>query len=230
MKFINLIIILLLTFSCSNDKEIEAFENILGKENSETLTYLVNDFETDFLKRQYPNLTTKQAYKQFLTELSNGKTENWEQISKKSIAYLEESTLRLEIFSVPDSIWIERDPNKLTISNSRIPLLKIKSKYLTPDGTLGYTTSESTFEFVKPINEDSIIESRKYYYNINVIGSYSRALNAISKKSYFLINYLDKREAAGRYDPRIVAKQMLKSKVDLDNYFIKRLIITEIVY
>ncbi|SFZ95188.1 hypothetical protein SAMN05428642_1115 [Flaviramulus basaltis] len=230
MKFINLIIILLLTFSCSNEKETAEFEKVLGKENSETLTYLVNDFESDFLKRQYPNLETKKAYKQFLTELSKGQTEYWKKISESSREYLEKSNLRLEIYSVPDSIWIERDPEKLTLGNSSIPMLKIKRKYLMPDGTFEYSTSESSFRYKEPIDEDSIIESHKNWIDINYVGSYSRALNSISDKSDFLIDYLDIRETAGTIDPRIIADRMLKSKVNLNDYFIKRIIITEIVY
>lgn len=230
MKFINLFIILLLIFSCSNKKDIAEFEKVLGKENSETLTYLVNDFESDFLKRQYPNLETKSAYKQFLTELSKGETEYWKKISKSSREYLKESDLRLEIYSVPDSIWIERDPKKLTLSYSDVPMLKIKRKYLMPDGTLGYSTSESSFRYKEPIDEDSIIESRKNWIDINYVGSYTRALNSISNKSRYLIGYLDIREAAGTIDPFIISSQMLESKVDLNDYFIKRLIITEIVY
>jgi hypothetical protein len=230
MKFIHLIIISLLTFSCSNEKDIAEFEKILGKENSETLTYLVNDFESDFLKRQYPNLDTKSAYQQFLTELSKGETEYWKVISKSSREYLKESDLRLEICSVPDSIWIERDPKKLTLSYSDVPMLKIKRKYLMPDGTFGYSTSVSSFRYKEPIDEDSIIESRKNWIDINYVGSYTRALNSISNKSRYLIGYLDIREAAGTIDPFIIAKQMLESKVDLNDYFIKRLIITEIVY
>ena len=230
MKFIYLFIILLLSFSCSNEKDIAEFEKVLGKENSETLTYLVKDFESDFLKRQYPNLDTKSAYKQFLTELSNGETEYWKEISKSSREYLKESNLRLEIYSVPDSIWIERDPEKLTLSYSDIPMLKIKRKYLMPDGTFGYSTSESSFRYKEPIDEDSIIESRKNWIDINYVGSYTRALNSIPNKSRYMIKYLDLREAAGTIDPFIIAKQMLESKVDLNDYFIKRLIITEIVY
>ena len=230
MKFIYLIIILLLTFSCSNEKDIVEFEKVLGKENSETLTYLVNDFESDFLKRQYPNLDTKKAYKQFLTELSKGQTEYWKKISESSRDYLEKSNLRLEIYSVPDSIWIERDPEKLTLSFSDVPMLKIKRKYLIPDGTFGFSTSESSFRYKEPIDEDSIIESRKNWVDINYVGSYSRALNSIPNKSRFLIGYLDIREAAGTIDPMLIANRMLESKVDIDDYFIKRLIITEIVY
>lgn len=230
MKFINLIIILLLTFSCSNENEIAEFEKVLGKENSETLTYLVNDFEADFLKRQYPNLETKKAYKQFLTELSKGQTEYWKKISESSKEYLEKSNLRLEIYCVPDSIWIERDQKKLTLSSSDVPMIKIKYKYLMPDGTFGYSSSESSFDYKESINEDSIIKSRKNWTNVNYIGSYSRALNLISDKSNFLIDYLDMREVAGTIDPMHIANRMLDSKVDLNDYFIKRLIITEIVY
>jgi hypothetical protein len=211
-------------------KKIAEFEKVLGKENSETLTYLVNDFESDFLKSQYPNLDTKKAYAQFLTELSKGETEYWKKFSESSREYLEKSNLRLEIYSVPDSIWIERDPKKLTLSFSDVPMLKIKRKYLLPDGTFGYSTSETSFRYKDPIDEDSIIESRKNWIDINYVGSYSRALNSISNKSDFLIEYLDIREKAGMIDPKFISDRMLESKVDLNDYFIKRLIITEIVY
>jgi hypothetical protein len=230
MKFINLIIILLLTLSCSTKKDISEFEKVLGKENSKTLTYLVNDFESDFLKRQYPHLDTKNAYKQFLTELSKGETEYWKKISESSREYLEKSDLRLEIYSVPDSIWIERDPKKMLLSNGDIPMLKIKRKYLMPDGTFGYSTSESSFRYKEPMNEDSIIKSRKNWIELNYVGSYTKALNSISNKSQFLTEYLGIRDAAGTIGPRLIADRMLETKIDLDDYFIKRLIITEIIY
>ncbi|MEP5341039.1 MAG: hypothetical protein ABJL44_01045 [Algibacter sp.] len=231
MRYINLIIILLLTFSCSNQKEITEFEKVLGKENSEILTYLVNDFESDFLKRQYPNIGAKKAYNQFLTELSKGQTEYRPKISQTSREYLEKSTLRLEIYSVPDSIWIERDPKKLTFYKNSNASLNIKRKHLKSDGTFRYETSVSGFRYKEPIDEDSIIiESRKNWIDINYDGSYSRALNAISNKSDFLTEYLKIRNSAGKIDPDMIAERMLESKVDLNDYLIKRLIITEIVY
>ncbi len=66
--------------------------------------------------------------------------------------------------------------------------------------------------------------------DINYVGSYTRALNSIENKSRFLIGYLDMRDAAGTIDPRLIAYRMLDNKVDLNDYFIKRLIVTEIVY
>ncbi|SFO01994.1 hypothetical protein SAMN04487989_1124 [Bizionia echini] len=202
----------------------------MGKENSETLTYLVNDFESDFLKRQYPNLDTKKAYKQFLTELSKGETNYWEKISKNSKAYFEKSNLKLEIYSVVDSVWIERSSNALSSENSTIPMIKFKFKYLKPNGTFGYSYSEASYHNKEPKKEDSIINSRKKWVDINRVGSYKRALDSISNKSTFLTDYLDIREAAGIISSFIVAKRMLAYNVDLNDYFIKRLIITEIVY
>ena len=131
---------------------------------------------------------------------------------------------------MPDSIWIERDPEKLKLGISEVPMIKIKRKYLMPDGTFGFSTSESSFRYKEPIDEDSIIDSRKNWVDINYVGSYSRALNSVKSKSRFLTEYLDIREAAGTIDPMIIANRMLESKVDIDDYFIKRLIITEIVY
>jgi len=229
-RFIKVLLLLLLISSCSNEKDIGKFESILGEENSETLSYLLDDFESDFLKRQYPNLDTEKAYKQFLTELSKGQTQYWKKISKSSREYLEKSNLRLEVYSVPDSIWIERDPEKLTLSSSDVPMLKIKRKYLMPDGTFGFSISESSFLYKEKINEDSIIESRKKWVDINYVGSYTRALNSISNKSDFLTEYLDMRDAVGTIDPKLIADQMLETKVDLNDYFIKRLIVTEIMY
>ncbi|MBD0831252.1 hypothetical protein [Aestuariibaculum sediminum] len=231
MRYINLIIILHLTLSCSNQKEITEFEKILGKENSATLTCLVNDFESDFLKRQYPNIGIKKAYNQFLAELSKGKTEYRQNISENSREYLKRSTLRLEIYSVPDSIWIESDPKKLTFYKNSDATLNIRRKHLKSDGTFRYETSVSDFRYKEPIDEDSIlVESRKNWSDINYDGSYSRALNAISNKSDFLTEYIKIRDAAGKINPDIFAERMLESKVDLNDYFIKRLIITEIVY
>lgn len=98
------------------------------------------------------------------------------------------------------------------------------------DGTFGFSTSETSFNYKEPINEDSIIKSKKKWVDINYIGRYSRALNSISNKSDFLIDNLTIRDAVGRIDSKFIADLILESKVNLNDYFIKRLIITEIVY
>ncbi len=72
MKIIKSFIFLALILSCSDKKtenQVSEFEKILGNDNVVTLNFLVSNFEKDFLARQYPNLNTENAYRQFLTEL-----------------------------------------------------------------------------------------------------------------------------------------------------------------
>jgi len=224
MKFINLIIILLLTFSCSNKEEIAEFEKVLGKENSVTLTYLVNDFESDFLKRQYPNLSTKKAYRKFLIELSNLEIENWQKISKKARNVFKHSDLRLEIYCVADSSWLDRNPAETTF-----PLIRTKLKCKTEDGSILVDSSAAPFNH-RISDLDSILKSYENFVETNYEGKYIKALNSVSDSSPFMTKYVDIRNSFGILPPEMVASEMVESDVDLDDYFIKRLIITEMMY
>lgn len=229
MKYIKLLLILILIISCSNEKRISEFENVLGEENSRTLTYLVTDFENDFLKRNYPNLNTKQAYHRFLTELENNTAGNWEKTSEQSRKRFDNSNLKLEIYSIPDSIWIEKNPEKMTL-NYAGPMMMIRRKSLKSDGTFDFRTSETSVNYSNSVNKDSIINSRKRYVDVNYLGKYRSALSSVSKHNKFIEKHLYMTELAGILDPRLVAAEMLDMNVDFSDYFIKRLIITEIVY
>ncbi|WP_025743533.1 hypothetical protein [Aquimarina pacifica] len=229
MKYIKPFLILILLVSCSDEKQISEFENVLGKENSQTLTYLVSDFENDFLKKNYPNLNTEQAYRNFLTKLENNVAVNWKKQSEQSRKIFDNSKLKLEIYSIPDSIWIERSPKKRTLSNTG-PTIIIKRKSLKSDGTFEFSTSETSFRYPDSVNEDSIINSQKRYVAINYFGKYRNALNSVSKHHKFIEKYLYMTELAGILDPRLVAAEMLNMNVDFSDYFIKRLIVTEIAY
>ena len=227
MKILKIFIILILTFSCSNEKVIAEFEIVLGAENSQTLTNLVHEFENDFLKKQYPDLNTEMAYRQYLTELENNSTGNWKKPSKKSREIFNSSKLRYEIYRIPDSVWIEKSPDTSHFKYDK-STVKTKWKYLNEDGEFKYGVSESSIGFEEPKNEDSLIELRKKYIDVNYVGKYRRALYSVSKHNTFITEYLDMTDAAGILDPRMVAAKMLSNNVDLNDYFIKRLIITEI--
>ncbi len=227
MKILKLFIFLLLVVSCSKKEQIKKFENVLGKENSETLTSMVLEFENGFLKRQYPDLNTEKAYRQYLKELENNSTGNWAKPSKKSREIFNKSNLRYEIYRIPDSVWIEKNPDTLHFKYDK-STIKTKWKYLNENGKFEYGVSESSISFNEPKNEDSLIELRKKYIDVNYVGKYRRALYSISKNNKFVSEYLDMTDAAGILDPRMVAANMLSDDVDLNNYFIKRLIVTEI--
>ncbi|AXT50320.1 hypothetical protein D1818_05555 [Aquimarina sp. BL5] len=229
MKYIKLFFILILIVSCSNEKQISEFENVLGKENSKTLTYLVSDFENDFLKRNYPDLNTEQAYHKFLNELENNTTGNWKKTSKKSRKVFDNSNLKLQVYGIPDSVWIERNPDTLSLNNS-VPRVKTRRKFLKQDGTYWIGMSESSFNDLKSQSDDSIIKLYKKYNEINYYGKYRAALKSVAGQSDFIKEYLDMTEAAGILDPRLIAAEILNKNVDVSDYFVKRLIVTEIIY
>ena len=161
MRKIYLIYILIFSLSCSKgqtENRISEFENILGKKESNTLTYLVEDFEKNYLNKLYPNLNTNDAYEKLLTKINNsGKTPDPREFLKEGYKKYEKSKLKLQIYSLPDSIWIEKDINK-TIFKGFDPTLKIKWKSLTNKGIYEYRTSESSVNHMKNMSEDEIIK------------------------------------------------------------------------
>ncbi|AUC80785.1 hypothetical protein [Lacinutrix sp. Bg11-31] len=226
MKILKIMMILLLLTSCSDkktEKKLTEFDKILGKENSETLHLLVSEFENDFLKRQYPNLDIKSGYEKFVTEISENKIE-FVEFSEKSRNLFYESKLRLEIYCVNDSTWIEKNP-----WNDKTFLVKGRTKCLNPDGTFENGSMEMPFN-ENEITKDSIKEKYKYFVESNYNGKYLKALNSISSKSEFLKSFYKIRTDFGVIESQLIAEQMLRYKVDFDNYYIKRLVIIELRY
>jgi hypothetical protein len=224
MKIIKTLIILLLIISCSNKKQITEFEEILGDENSKTLTHLVDDFETEFLKKYYSHLDISKAYRQFVIDVKKQGGFNFSNnISEKSKLIFEQSNLRLEIYSIPDSIWIKHSNN--------VVVTKIRYKNLTSDGTFQFNTSESSYNDDGIINKDSILNTiNKNHGGMNFSGRYKKALETIFQESGFVNEYIDTKDAAGSGNPSIFVSRILSSNIDFKDYFIKRLILTELVY
>lgn len=86
MKFFKVIIILLLTFSCSQtktDKRISEFEMILGNEQTKSVNSLVSDFEKN-LGKIYSDLPTEKAYRKYLDEMISDSTTNWDKFKFQS--------------------------------------------------------------------------------------------------------------------------------------------------
>ena len=231
MKFIKIFLILFLIIGCSNQKKKAEFENILGYEESNTLMYLVEDFENNFLKKTYPNKNINEAYYSFLTDLKKtGDFPSLDDISIESYKKFDDSNLKLQIYGKPDSIWIEK---------GKIPSLMIKWKFLTQNEKFEYQLSESSpvsyYSGTRRIhlnnnNSDSIIEFYKNRTKVNPDGSYIKAMKSISEENIFIKEYINHRDSFGDTNPLIFVNRLLDMKPDFKDYFIKRTIIIELVY
>jgi hypothetical protein len=233
MQNIYFIFILILSFSCSkgqNDSRISQFESILGEKESNTLTYLVEDFEKNYLQKNYPNLNTDDAYKKFLKDVNEtGKTPIPMEILKDGFERFEKSNLKLEIYSIPDSVWIERNKNKTTFK-SFDPTLMIKWKSLKNDGTYEYRTSESSTSYLNNMTEDEIIAFSTKRKEINYFGKYNEAIKTIFNEPSFVNDYFEYRDLSGNSNPLVFITRILNSDSDFNDYFIKRITVIELAY
>ena len=197
LKSLTVVILFISFWGCSHDKFVTKFENTLGRENSQTLTELISDFESDFLKRQYPNLNTKSAYGKFLTDLRDEKTD-WKKISEESRAKFDNSSLKNEIYRYPDSVWIERDTAKMRIK-SPMPVVKRRFKSLNKDGSVEYAISEGSYPGMNPLDIDKFLEQLKtepkkeYYIPCDTITIIKRLIQHLIY-TYDNLGYLDKKE------------------------------------
>jgi hypothetical protein len=238
MKIIKIFIFIALIISCSDKKtedKISEFDKVLGKENVATLDFLVSDFENDFLKRQYPNLDTENAYRQFLTEIRDRKFENLKSVSQNASEKFESSGLKLEMYEFPDSVWILKnssydkiESDSLSFLDSPFPYVKSRFKYINPDGKIEYTYGRGSG--LSPNTDfDSIINRELKSARINYIGKYMQALETIKDKNEFLKEFYEKKRALGYLYP-MLADVMLLEKIDLKDKLNRRIIVLELVY
>jgi hypothetical protein len=240
MKILKLFIFLILIISCSDKKsenKMFEFDKVLGNENVAILDLLVSDFENDFLKRQYPNLHTENAYRQFLTDLRDEKTDNFLKISQKARETFKYSNLRLEIYRYPDSVWIvenssldKKEDSLEVLLYSSTPYIKSRHKYDNPDGTFEYLYSRSYRSILPNMNFDSIAESEIKKPEFNTVGKYIQALYQIKELDTFFKKFYKQKSAFGFVRPSILANALLNEKVDLNDNLVKRIIVLEIAY
>ena len=197
------------------------FEKTLGKENVETLNSLIENFETKTLKKEYPNLTTENSYKEFLKDNYS----IYNSIDKRKIFV--ESKLKLNIYCVRDSIWIK----KRTLSSGKeSDMIVTRYKCLKQNNEVVYNKSihHCCSDRSKTL---SFIEKDKRIVQINLIGSYIKAFEKISNKSNFLNFYLEHiKMTATPMLPPLMANYILKNNINTNDYFVKRIIYINQIY
>jgi hypothetical protein len=232
--------ILLLFVGCQGEKlndSLIVFEYILGPENSETLSILVQDFETDFLANQYPKLTTTAAYEQFLIDLRDHNTKNFRKISSESRALFKSSDLRAEIYEVPDTVWIEHDKKKIKLYDNLRAIIKIphsgpwliKRYRNTFDDSLYHSVSE-LYNHNTTLTNEEIIRREYNTATINNLGKYWFALRLIGDKHPFIKAYHDKIQEAGMMQVELTIYPMLAANLDYSHPLVKRIIVMEYAY
>ena len=101
MQKFYLILVLILTFSCSQtDNRITEFEKVLGERQTQALNLLVSDFEKN-LTKIYPDLPTEKGYRRYLNDMISDTIADYEKHkfqSEKTNVEFHESGLWNEIY------------------------------------------------------------------------------------------------------------------------------------
>ena len=218
-KIAFIILTFIISFSIYSQQIV--FEKTLGKENVEILNYLIKDFETTTLKKEYPNLKTENAYEEFLKDILKY---NYSLLENKIFP---ESKLKLNVYCVPDSIWIEK---RELSSTKKSEMIKTKYKCLNPNGEIIYSSS-----IIYCCNEKNktleLFEKQKEYVQINMIGTYIKALEKVASESEIIKFYLENiKVTADPIHPYRMSEYILKNNIDINNYFTKRLIFINMFY
>ena len=208
-------IFILFTFiSLTIYSQQNVFEKTLGKENIATLNSLIEEFETKTLKKEYPNLTTENSYKEFLKD-------NYSIDKRKTFV---ESKLKLNIYCVPDSIWIKK---RTFFLRKEIDVIETRYKCLNPNNEIIYNMTQSG-DISKTL---TLSKQDKKRVKINLIGSYIKALEKIYNKSNFLNFYLEHiKMTATPMLPPIMSYYILKNNINTNDYFVKRIIYINQIY
>ena len=216
MKILKALIFLLLFVSCSDKERIAEFEEILGEENSETLTLLVSDFENKYLKTKYPHLTTPQAYEKLLTDIRDHKSQSSNQLLNFDKTRFQKSHLKHELYSYVDSVWVETHSE---------PKIVRQYKYWDVD-TFRTKISWRSYRPQDKKNKDAIIQNSYMMTDLNYSGRFWVALKKTCGNDKFITDYLEMMNIAGPVQPEIMAYYMLSAGLDYSDYFIKRILIT----
>jgi len=228
----------LIVFSSCYEKQIRRdFETVLGKENNETINYLVSNFETEFLKSQYPNLSTTEAYKEFLIELRDGNTQDWRDLSSEARSFFSKSELNKQMYSYLDSVWVVKnssydhvDEDSLIFLDVDRPYIKTRKRKSADSETDIQFTYNRIYVKIDSTNEDSIIKLLKNQKEINYRGSYYTLIDKLKKKNQFWHELNEYIVALYNDDPQIFARIILDHNFDLSDSTIRKFIVLECAY
>lgn len=227
MKKKLIFILIFFFYSFIHSQEGEEFEKSFGKENAIILSNFLFDFEKNILSKKYPNLSITSAYKEYLTDYIDSeinKKEFKSDIKKKDF---NSSKIKSLVYCDIDSIYLgisELSPE----SNKKAIITKYKC--LSSDGEALDSMSES---YCCGDEKETIqlMEKIKNSFQVNNLGLFLKSLQKLENKSTFLKEYLEGIELMGDIrSPLLMSSMILENKYDLNNYFLKRIILLNIVY
>ncbi len=198
--------------SINNSNTIKRFENVLGKQETDYLNEIVQDFE-DFLNSNYSGNNLAFKYKAYLTDISNNTLKHhWKIDSLKMLRY-EKSDLFAKYDTVyADTVWFDDGMVNFKFKNDNLvqSIIPIEKKDQTS-------------------NIDSLIQDTKSKPYIKLISEsrFYTTLDSIAHGDSLILDIIDSKSNPNQLEESLFARGLLKHNPDFFNYFIKRIIALE---
>jgi len=212
-----IILIVLTCISCENRNQLEiVFENKLTETDQTTLDRIIISYD-NFIKSEFKGKTD-----QFLSQIESNK-QVLNKLKKQEYCELvrmfDESTLEYKSKNVNyDSVYISDSGSIITIPQPE----DVSEIGLKLDEEISILRPGRTIE-----EEIEEIKNRGYPRFIST-SSFTSALSKIENENILVKEYVNAREAAGYINPKRMASSILKSEIDVNNYFVKRIIAIEL--
>lgn len=250
MKSIICSLVFVLFYSCQPkniDSDIEEFERELGEKNVTTVNLLLEDFEQNYLRAHYKNQSLDSAYYNFLVDIKKGNSLKEYPNHKKMYSLFSNSDLYSEIYSKPDSVWIARDKHsdranlikddKVMINpncDKEYPKVIKRYKSFNKSGQIEYNyefeNNCNVFIDFEKFSDEEIINKALKQIEINSLGKYNIALFNLHGRGPVFKKFLTVKESVGFIDASNISSGLIHDKADLTDYFIRRIILLEMIY
>ena len=224
MKYLSFIF-LILFFSCNDFEkdQIETYEKSLGQERSVLINQIVLEFEEN-LKIKFSTDNINQAYYRCFLHLVKPRSNR---LDIFEIHRLNEIKNRMREIGLEKEIILI--PSKVENGN-----LKFHFTYTYHKDNGDIDTIEVETELLLPIDDipfnELIIEEEKRMIMFNKHGKFIQALEKINSNDSSIINYIEYKKECGFMSDYIFAHSQLYNTVDVENYFIKQIILIEHFY
>ena len=224
MKNLILFLLTFLAFASCKDENRTQFERNLPEGDLVVLNELIDSFD-QFINRKYDG-----DVKRYLQDVVNRDTIFTEQDTEVNCDLLcsyNESTLEIKSerldFDTVFASHLETDFNGNKRYSEELSIVSVKQNGDTTWGELIIAgNAEQTLE-------NQILEKKKYgYWKLISASSFLKALENTEIRNKDVKNYIEGKQEEGEIYPQRLASETLHFDIDVDDYFIRRILVLEV--
>ena len=236
--YITITLIFLFLTSCeekNKQNDILGFNNLLGKEKSESMTQAVLSFDR-FLNTNYPKTNSDSSQiKSFLKQIMNDQNSHSNPsfiLDKNDCEYIielwEKSGLRKEIWTYENENYNVKYDIRDLLHKKEKDSLPLQEVFLIEEDDNSWNIPMDSLEYAKRLRETEISRENSLYSN-----SYGKFLYGLAKftpNDKFIQDYVNSKFYSRDMSPIVFLHNFIENTENFEDPFFKMIIVTEYYY